>query len=74
MLKKGVKSFKIESAYNEFEAKICFKRQWRTKNLRQTSDFMWNSALWESSFSIFQLSFATIYKIYISGERLGTRL
>ena len=42
--------------------------------MEQTLDFMKNSTLWEKINFYFSVTFASIDKIYILGERLGIRL
>ena len=44
-----------------------------TKYLRQTLVLLGNSAQWKSSISVFQESFTSTDKIFISGKELSTR-
>ena len=71
---KIVKQINFEEVWGELEAKSCFQNQFRTKYLRQTLVFMWNSGLREGSISIFKEFCASIDKIFILGGRLATWL
>ena len=46
---KIIKRFKFEGVWGKVETKSCFDRQSQTKYLKQSLNFMWNSAQLESS-------------------------
>ena len=73
-INKTVIELKSKGAWGELEAKHCIQRQLFTNCLRLILVFMRNSALRKSLISVFQEFFASINKIFILVERLGTRL